>query len=49
MLRQIVDMALAEPSVHDPEIAAAFATLAESYDALLEGVFDDDPALRIDE
>ncbi len=48
LLRAIVDRELAEPFAGDPELEAAFAEVADGYPDLVEGLFDDDPDLRVD-
>lgn len=37
----------APPAIH-PEVAAGFAELADLYDEITEGMFDDGPDLRIE-
>ncbi len=48
VLRDILDAGLAEPAPADDALRRAFATLADGYDDLVSGLFDDDPDLRID-
>lgn len=48
VLREILDASLADPGPADDELQTAFAALADSYDDLVAGLFDDDPDLRID-
>lgn len=48
VLRDILDAGLAEPTPMDEDLQAAFAALADHYDQLVTGLFDDDPDLRID-
>lgn len=48
VLRDIIDRDLARTSPIDPEAAAALAELAELYDEITDGLFDDDPDLRIE-
>lgn len=48
VLRDILDAGLAAPPPADLELQAAFAALADQYDRLTAGLFDDDPDLRIE-
>ncbi len=48
VVRDILDESLRAPSPADDELRVAFATLADGYDELVAGLFDDDPDLRID-
>ena len=48
VLREILDAGLADPGPVDADLEAAFAALADEYDDLVVGLFDDDPDLRID-
>jgi hypothetical protein len=48
VLRAILDAELAEPPAPDEQLRAQFAALAERHDQLVDGLFDDDPDLRID-
>ena len=47
VLRGILDAELADPGPPDAELQAALAALADGYDDLVAGLFDDDPDLRI--
>lgn len=47
-IRAIVDEHLSTRPAIDPEVAAAFAEIAEVYDEITEHLFDDDPDLRIE-
>jgi len=48
VLREILDVGLADPAPADDELQRAFAGLADRYHDLVAGLFDDDPDLRID-
>lgn len=48
LVRRIVDDALADEPAQSAELDAAFAALADDYEDLVAGLFDDDPDLRID-
>lgn len=48
VLREILDAGLAAPPPADDQLQAAFAALADRYDGVVAGLFDDDPDLRID-
>lgn len=48
VLREILDAGLADPGPVDADLQAALAALADGYDDLVAGLFDDDPDLRID-
>lgn len=48
VLRDILDAGLAEPAPADDALRGAFVTLADRYDDVVSGLFDDDPDLRID-
>lgn len=48
VLREILDAALAEPAPADDELHGAFAALADRYQDIAAGLFDDDADLRID-
>lgn len=48
VLRRLLDQALDEPPVTDPAVAEAFAELADGYQELVVGLFEDDPDLAID-
>ncbi|HXH59545.1 CopG family transcriptional regulator [Iamia sp.] len=48
VVRDIIDRDLEAPRAIDPEVAAGFAELADLYDEITEGMFDDDPDVRIE-
>lgn len=48
VVREILDAGLASTAPADEELQTAFGALAERYDDLVAGLFDDDPDLRID-
>lgn len=48
IVREILDRDLAATPGIDPEIAAGFRAIAEVYDEITDGLFDDDPDLRIE-
>ena len=48
VVREILDASLASTAPADEKLHAAFGALAERYDDLVAGLFDDDPDLRID-
>jgi hypothetical protein len=48
LLRTIIDGHVAAKPAIDPEVAAAFAEIADVYDEITEHMFDDDPDLRIE-
>lgn len=48
VLREILDAGLAATAPADEELQEAFTALAERYDELVAGLFDDDPDLRVD-
>ncbi|CAN5203175.1 hypothetical protein BH20ACT3_BH20ACT3_00900 [soil metagenome] len=48
ILRSILDRELAGGPRPDAGLEAAFGALADGYDTLSAGLFDDDPDLRID-
>ncbi|MGI8757585.1 MAG: hypothetical protein ACR2MB_17360 [Acidimicrobiales bacterium] len=47
VIRSILDRELMAPAI-SAEVAQGFAELAERWDELTDGLFDDDPDLRID-
>jgi hypothetical protein len=47
VLRAILDSELEQPTAADDLLQAQFAALAAHYDELVDGLFDDDPDLRI--
>lgn len=48
LVRTIIDQHVAAKPAVDPEVAAAFAEIADVYDEITETLFDDDPDLRIE-
>jgi hypothetical protein len=48
VLRAILDAGLAAPPPADDALRQAFAAVADRYDELVAGLFDDDADLRID-
>ncbi|MGI8937491.1 MAG: CopG family transcriptional regulator [Iamia sp.] len=48
IVRDIIDRDLGRDGVLTEEVKAGFAELAERYDELTDGMFDDDPDLRIE-
>ncbi|CAN5717464.1 hypothetical protein BH24ACT4_BH24ACT4_11160 [soil metagenome] len=48
IVRDIIDRDLGRDGVLTEEAKAGFAELAERYDELTDGMFDDDPDLRIE-
>ena len=47
-VRQIIDRALQEPEPVAQEVQGRLAALADSYEEIVGGLFDDDPDLRIE-
>lgn len=48
VLRDILDESLQAPHPADDALRAELVRLADGYDVLVAGLFDDDPDLRID-
>jgi metal-responsive CopG/Arc/MetJ family transcriptional regulator len=48
LVRTIIDQHVASKPAIDPDVAAAFAEIADVYDEITEHLFDDDPDLRIE-
>ena len=48
VVRKILDDELTRPVLDDPTVQGALAEVFDSYPALVDGLFDDDPDLRID-
>ncbi len=48
VVRDIIDRDLDGAPAIEPDVAAVFGELAELYDEITEGMFDDDPDLRIE-
>ena len=47
-VRQLIDRALEDPDPMTRRVETRLAELADSYDQIVGGLFDDDPDLRID-
>lgn len=48
LVRSIIDQELSRPSTPDGEVEEALGVLADEYHRAVDGLFDDDPDLRID-
>ena len=48
LVRRILDRELARPKIPDPELEAAFGSMADSYHEAVGDLFDDDPDLRVE-
>jgi hypothetical protein len=48
VVRDIIDRELADGDPLPDHVKAGFAELTERYDELVDGLFEDDPELRID-
>jgi hypothetical protein len=48
LVRSIIDRELARPLLLDEETDEALRLLGERYHEMIEGLFDDDPDLRIE-
>lgn len=48
VIRSMLDEGLAGGSPADDELRGAFGRVADHYDELVAGLFDDDPDLRVD-